>query len=248
MEVKTHKRKGSQFPQNGVKKYTRFQQKKQDSLKNELATLDCTDPEKLQTFFQEYDSTPISLSSNGEIFTPWQGGTSDRARFRLSECSNLYVNPTEDLKVIGYLGHIEEDTVIMVGTQSGRVYKDKYEIVYIVADNLSEFAQHGCKKDPKFFDYYMARPDDRNSLPCAAGTVEDEEDITMDTTEEWSIDYEKLEADLVRADKLFEERGSFLSNRETADRGGRPDSCSDTQETCKVRARYDNSTSPVAVF
>ncbi|CAH1249623.1 Hypp8650 [Branchiostoma lanceolatum] len=178
MEVLTHKRKVELLPPNGAKRNTRSQTVLRNSVlqtKTQLANLNYNDPEKLEAFFQEYSSIPIPLGLDGDQFTPWKGGSSNRAQFRLWDCGHEYVNPPEDLKVLGYLGYIEEDIVIMVGTQSGRVYMDEDEIVYIVADSLSEFAQQGCRKHPEFFDYYKARPNDEKSLPCAAGSVEDEE-------------------------------------------------------------------------
>ncbi|XP_078684887.1 uncharacterized protein LOC144918205 [Branchiostoma floridae x Branchiostoma belcheri] len=198
--VKTRKRKGNQFAPNGVKKRPLSPQTKDDSLKSELVTLNYRDPIKLKAFVKKHGSTSI-MFSDGKMFTPWQGGSS--YMYRLSECCKLYVNPPQDLKVIGYLGHIEEDIVIMVGTQSGKVYMDEDEILYIVADSVSEFAKHGCKKDPEFYDYYMSRPNDEKSLPCAAGILTEEEGIRMDIKEDLNIDYETLEADIEKVDQLF---------------------------------------------
>ncbi|CAH1266840.1 Hypp3587 [Branchiostoma lanceolatum] len=70
-------------------------------------------------------------------FTVWEGGSGDMETFRLLDCGEVYVNPPEELIVLGYVGFLEEDIVIMVGKQSGRVYKDEDEIVYSVADTSS---------------------------------------------------------------------------------------------------------------
>eukprot|EP00058_Branchiostoma_floridae_P011408 XP_002596896.1 hypothetical protein BRAFLDRAFT_76405 [Branchiostoma floridae] len=184
---------------------------KEAKLKKDLSCLAYKSPKKLKAFFQEYRKTTLAVGSNGERFTPWKGGSSDMARFRLWECSFGYVNPSEKLIVIGYL---QDDAVVMVGTQSGKVYLDKDEIVYNVADTLSDFADQGCPQNPTFFDYYLARPNDAKSLPCAAGTYEDK-DVTVQIPEEhrWPFighDPDELEADRQEARRMYAERADYF--------------------------------------
>ncbi|XP_019623438.1 PREDICTED: uncharacterized protein LOC109469378 [Branchiostoma belcheri] len=184
---------------------------KEAKLKKELVSLAYRNPKKMKDFFEEYDSTSVPYGLNGETFTPWEGGSSDMERFRVWECGFEYVNPPEKLVVIGY---IEDDAVVMVGSQSGKVYMDEDEIVYNVANNLSDFANHGCPYNPTFFDYYLARPNDVRSLPCAAGTFE-ECDKTADVPEDskWTFighDPDQLEADRERASQMYAEMAEYF--------------------------------------
>ncbi|XP_035696302.1 uncharacterized protein LOC118429776 [Branchiostoma floridae] len=186
---------------------------KEAKLEKERACLPYKSPKKLQAFFQEYRSTSLPLGSNGDIFAPREGGSSDMERFRVWECGFEYVNPPEKLIVIG---HFQGDAAVMVGTKSGKVYLDKDEIVYNVADTLSDFADKGCRKNPTFFDFCLARPKDVNSLPCAAGTYKDEK-LAEDIPEEdrWTFighDPKELETDREKARRLYAERADYFKH------------------------------------